>query len=460
MVGDGHISDKKRTLGLTTGDLEQSEEFSRLTEDLFGLIPKEKWDDSSKNGRWRLSVSSRDLRDFLVHLGLKTGRCARMKEIPECILRSPKVVMSAFLRAYFDCDGYAGKAGVILSTASEELGKQIQIVLLNYGILSSRKQQEDGCWHVRITGESAIKYREEIGFGLTRKQEKLDQYIDEHKFFCKERWEDEVVEISRGKDTVYDISVEETHRYSAQGFMNHNSFVDYHIMAREGLAALGQDHDSAGIWEYAKHKYKVLGGKWSENPYKLGFEILLDIEDRWNKGKFGPEWENCKDMKKRVEWDREVGKGMEKVFEVRKNYNDFTLIAEFFTPELCEKLEYYQKRRFPDGKIKITDREFKGVKKQLMSQYVNGGLPDIRLTDPNHLNKGWLFLQHYWSGHPLYDPYARETITALWAVWGDICVVATQNTDNEEFVYICDGPDPDDSVHIMTREEYEKEFLK
>jgi len=221
------------------------------------------------------------------------------------------------------------------------------------------------------------------------------------------------------------------------------SFVDYHIMSRKGLAALGQEHASGGIWEYAQHKWKTLGGKWSENPYKLGFEILLDIEDRWNKGKCDSEWENCKDMKKLAEWDKKAGKGMEKVFEVRKNYNDFTLIMEFFTPELCEKLEYYQKRRFPTGEIKITNRDFKGIKKQLMDKYLNGGLPDIRLTDPNHLNKGWLFLQHYSTNHPLYDPYVKETITSLWSIWGDICIVATKNPDEEEFVYICDGTDPE-----------------
>lgn len=62
---------------------------------------------------------------------------------------------------------------------------------------------------------------------------------------------------------------------------------------------MGQQADDCGIWEYAKHKMAVLGGRYSMNPYKLGFELLLDIEDRWNKGKFGTEWEDCKDMKEK-----------------------------------------------------------------------------------------------------------------------------------------------------------------
>jgi stage V sporulation protein R len=237
------------------------------------------------------------------------------------------------------------------------------------------------------------------------------------------------------------------------------SFVDYHIMAREGLAALGQKHESGGIWEYAKHKWKTLGGKWSENPYKLGFEILMDIEDRWNKGKFGSEWENCDNFHEKKNWDKKLGLGMEKVFEVRKNYNDYTLITEFFTRELCEKLQYYRKRTMNTGEIKIVDREYKEIKKALQNKYLNGGLPDIRLVDPNHLNKGWMLLQHYFSGFPLYDNYARETLTSLWTIWQDVCLVSTKNRDGTEYLYVCNGPDSQNDVHTMTREQYEKEFM-
>ena len=238
------------------------------------------------------------------------------------------------------------------------------------------------------------------------------------------------------------------------------SFVDYHLLCREGMAALGQESDDCGIWEYAKHKMAVLGGQYSTNPYKLGYEILLDIEDRWNKGKFGQEWDECKDMKERENWDKKVGKGMEKVFEVRRYYNDFTLIQEFFTPELCQKLSFYEYRRFPNGEWKITGRDFKAIKDKLLKKYMNGGLPDIRLTDPNHLGKGWFFMQHSWDGRPLYDKYARETIISVHKLWQNTVILATQNTDGEQYVYICDGMDPDKDVHVLPRDQYETEYLK
>ena len=35
------------------------------------------------------------------------------------------------------------------------------------------------------------------------------------------------------------------------------------------------------------------------NPYKLGIELFRDIEERWNKGQFGPEYEECDDYETR-----------------------------------------------------------------------------------------------------------------------------------------------------------------
>ena len=238
------------------------------------------------------------------------------------------------------------------------------------------------------------------------------------------------------------------------------SYVDFHLMCREGLCNLGQKKDGDGIWHYADHKWRVLGGKYSMNPYKMGFEILLDIEDRWNKGRFGREYEECRDIKEKEMWDKKLGLGKEKVFEVRKFYNDYTAIQEFFTPELCEKKQFFEWRLFPNGEYKIVNRDFKTIKQKLLKRYLNGGLPDIRLTDPNHLGKGWFFIKHMWDGRPLEERYARETIISLFKLWQNTIILSTQTMEDKEFVYICDGTNPEKDVHLLTREEYEKDFMR
>ena len=35
------------------------------------------------------------------------------------------------------------------------------------------------------------------------------------------------------------------------------------------------------------------------NPYKIGMELFRDIEDRWNKGKFGKDYDECDDREER-----------------------------------------------------------------------------------------------------------------------------------------------------------------
>lgn len=408
LVGDGHISEVKRTIGLTTGDEEQADRFVELVQQLFDIQPRKRWDD----GRWRITFSSRDVEAFLKHLGMKTGVAARIKDVPDVILRSPKPVVAAFLRAYYDCDGYAGDAGVILSTASEELGKTVQVLLLNFGILSIRRPHQDGCWHVHTTGQSAAVFEQEIGFGLGRKQAKLRQYIEQRQWFKREEWSDEIVVIEHGRADVYDISVEETHRYAAQGFINHNSFWHSNIMTQKAARA-------SEIIDFAEHHSGVVATSPSRlNPYKLGLELLRDIEDRWNKGKFGKEYDECEDFAAKRAWDKKVGLGRQKIFEVRKFHNDITFIDEFLTPEFALEQNLFTFRYNRDTDLyEIASREFAEIKQKLLYRLTNFGQPFIYVEDGNYGNRSELYLRHRHEGVDLRVDYARDTLRNLHKIW-------------------------------------------
>jgi stage V sporulation protein R len=229
------------------------------------------------------------------------------------------------------------------------------------------------------------------------------------------------------------------------------SFCDYNIMAKQGFSALGQSHESSGIIEYSHHKMGVLGGKYSMNPYKLGFCLFLDIEERWNKGQFGTEWEDCEDIREKENWDKKLNLGHDKVFEVRKFYNDLTFIMEFFTPEFCEKYQFFEWKKYPNGEYKIESRDHKKIKKKLIQRYTNGGLPEIYLTDCNHKGKGILFLEHKSDGRPLYDPYIRPVIQSLRYLWkNDVCL-STKTADGTELIYRCLG---EDVIDVVERDQY------
>lgn len=233
------------------------------------------------------------------------------------------------------------------------------------------------------------------------------------------------------------------------------SLIDYHIMAREGLVSLGQKEDSAGIIEYSAHKMGVLGGKYSNNPYKLGFCLFLDIEERWNKGQFGNEWDECKDFAERENWDKKLDLGREKIFDVRKYCNDFTFILEYFTPEFCDKYEFYTWKRYPNGEYKIETRNPKEIKKKLLQRHSNGGLPEIRLTDANHRGRGHLFLEHQFDGRALYEPYLKAVMESLHFFWGKDVFLSTHDKHGHELIYHCVGSG-DKNITYYTRDDYIK----
>lgn len=177
--------------------------------------------------------------------------------------------------------------------------------------------------------------------------------------------------------------------------------------------------DATEILDYADNNAAVLATSPGQlNPYKLGVELFRDIEDRWNRGHFGREWEECDDLEEKRSWNNRLGLGREKLFEVRRLYNDVTFIDEFLTPEfaLRHKLFTFEWSNRAD-RFEIESREFRKVKQKLLYQLTNRGNPFVDVVDSNHENRGELLLRHRHEGVDLRGDYARETLAALVRVW-------------------------------------------
>jgi stage V sporulation protein R len=180
------------------------------------------------------------------------------------------------------------------------------------------------------------------------------------------------------------------------------------------------------------------------NPYKLGVELYRHIEDRWNKGRFGKEYDECDDMRARQSWDRKLGLGREKIFEVRRHYNDVTFIDEFLTPEFCkEQLLFVYGFNEKASRWEILDREFQKVKKKLLQQLTNFGQPIIEVVDGNFENRGELLLAHRHDGVDLRIDYAKDTLVNLQAMWRRPVGIVTR-VDNKGVLMRFDGRDHTD----------------
>src|SRR3990170_1196635 len=154
------------------------------------------------------------------------------------------------------------------------------------------------------------------------------------------------------------------------------------------------------------------------NPYKVGIELFRDIEDRWNKGKFGKEYEDSEDLGAKKKWDKGLGLGRQKIFEVRRVYNDVNFIDEFMTAEFIEKHKFYQYGRDPHtGHLRIISRDPVRIKQTLLYHLTNMGQPFIYVVDGNYNNRGELYLAHKHNGLDIEIKFAVETLKNLYKIW-------------------------------------------
>jgi stage V sporulation protein R len=187
------------------------------------------------------------------------------------------------------------------------------------------------------------------------------------------------------------------------------------------------------VIDYADHHSgTVATGGGRLNPYKLGLELFRDIEDRWNKGKFGKEYEECDNHAVKKSWDKQLGLGRQKIFEVRKMYNDLMFVDAFLTPEFCrdQNLFVYSYNDRNDF-YEISDREFKKVKEKLLFSLTNFGQPFIFVEDANYLNRGELLLRHQHEGIDLKIDEAQDTLKNLYRIWSRPVHVGTILDDNK-----------------------------
>jgi stage V sporulation protein R len=222
-----------------------------------------------------------------------------------------------------------------------------------------------------------------------------------------ERWQHTVLEIIR--DEAYYFAPQAMTKILNEGWA---SFWHSEIMTKKAAKA-------SEIVDFAAHHSGVVATSPQRlNPYKLGLELLRDIEDRWNKGKFGKEYDDCDDLATKRTWDKQLGLGRQKVFEVRKFHNDITFIDEFLTPEFALEQQLFSFRYNRDTDLyEIASREFAEIKQKLLYRLTNFGQPFIQVEDGNYSNRGELYLRHRHEGVDLRIDYARDTLRNIHKIW-------------------------------------------
>ncbi len=220
-------------------------------------------------------------------------------------------------------------------------------------------------------------------------------------------WQRDVLSIIR--DESYYFSPQAQTKIMNEGWA---SFWHSTIMIRDGVT-------SADIINYADHHSGTMASSPTQlNPYKVGIELFRDIEDRWNRGAFGSEYEECDDPRERRRWDKKLGLGREKIFEVRRIHNDLTFIDEFLTLDFVRDHKLFRFGYNAGSEAyEIESREFPKVKQQLLQSLTNRGRPIIYVVDGNYKNRGEMYLRHDFCGVELQMDYAVDTLKNLERLW-------------------------------------------
>jgi len=162
------------------------------------------------------------------------------------------------------------------------------------------------------------------------------------------------------------------------------------------------------------------------NPYKIGIELFRDIERRWDRGQFGLDWLNCEDLKEKANWNTNAGLGRQKIFEVRRDFNDVMFVDNFLTEEFCVENKFFvYKFNKKTNAFEVDTKDFAAIKAKLLFQLTNFGQPIIQAVDSNFENRGELLLTHLFEGVELQPDYMNEALTRICQIWKRPVALAT-----------------------------------
>ena len=171
LTGDGGMTRNNR-ITFTSKDTDMVDRFRNYFENVLNMKVNQKNEiDYEVNGMY--------VREMFRQIGL-TYADSHNKEIPKVILSAPKNIVAKFIQGLFDTDGGISNNHIEYCTVSEKLSKQVQTVLLNFGIISTRtkkyiKKNNSYAYTVCIFSKNINIFKDEIGFSCIRKQEKLNR---------------------------------------------------------------------------------------------------------------------------------------------------------------------------------------------------------------------------------------------------------------------------------------------
>ena len=227
LIAEGSCTESRR-IGFGNSDQEVNTDFADCVESVFGYRIKFHHNRSmptSNKPFYQTEISKQQAVEFLLELGV--GGYADEKTVPKIIRNAPKHLVSEFIKAYFEGDGGVSdvdeKQCIAACSASGRLLQEIQLLLLNMGIVSSRYAPgAKPTFVLQIRSDNVDYFAQEIGFVSSTKsylleqrtptkpascaashipylKERLEEFRDRH-FENRSSWQFEAVDVELTQD--------------------------------------------------------------------------------------------------------------------------------------------------------------------------------------------------------------------------------------------------------------------
>jgi len=255
-MGDGCFYKDKVLIVCDSKDEDVIQDVASLIRMLFGKEPKlERF-----KGHVNIFICDIRLKSIFKALGLISpkphveGRSSGYKRkvcVPECIWLSPKPVIKEFLRSLFECDGhsYPYTTRVNLFSAKEDFIRDIQLLLLGFGIngeiLIANKIAGDGHKYIgrklELAANATLVFFNEIGFIGSRKNNTFKVRTKGRNGKPHEMIDVVIATNPAGLCEVYDITVDKSHSFGANGILVHNCSDDEESFQSSGRSVFPMD---------------------------------------------------------------------------------------------------------------------------------------------------------------------------------------------------------------------------
>ena len=295
LIGDGSTSGN--TTSTIYGSAEDRDEIlprhAELLEWINGDRPLKISEQS--NGTAQLRLGRAAFKRFLEALGVGSVKGGD-KTVPWSVQQAPPFAIAAFLRGLFDADGCARldrqKGSYVgLGSISPELLRGVQRLLTTFGISTSIYQvkaagakssfsytRKDGTtaeysnaasYDLRISSSSIRSFAAEIGFGLSRKQEILDEIIgDGHRFYNVDRTVRMAERTADGRELTYNLSEPRNNSYVVNGVVVRNCSEYVHL-----------DNSSCNLASLNLLRFMEEGGHFDVEGFRAAVEVVFTAQE-------------------------------------------------------------------------------------------------------------------------------------------------------------------------------------